>query len=121
MSTADPSYLRIIVTIPIDLSYKSTRDLAELEEKGVRGLYVCVEHIQEMAGDVIEWRRVACLDPGGFVPKFIAQKSTLNRLIEVRNPLVWPVVLDNDILPGKYQVLELAEELDGGRRRTISE
>lgn len=82
----DPRRYRIIVTIPIDLSSKSTRNLAELEEKGVRGLYVCVEHIQEMAGDVVEWRRVACLDPGGFIPKFMAQKSTLNKLIEVNNP-----------------------------------
>jgi len=56
--------------------------LAELEEKGVRGLYVCVEHIQEMAGDVVEWRRVACIDPGGWIPKFMAQKSTLNKLVE---------------------------------------
>ncbi|KAF8804065.1 hypothetical protein BYT27DRAFT_7170533 [Phlegmacium glaucopus] len=78
----------IIVTIPIDLSSKSTRNLAELEEKGVRGLYVCVEHIQEMAGDIIEWRRVACLDPGGFIPKFMAQKSILNKLIEVNDPVI---------------------------------
>jgi len=72
----------IIVTIPIDLSSESTENLAELEEKGVRGLCVCVEHIQEMAGDSIEWRRVVCLDPGGLIPRFMAQKSTLNRLIE---------------------------------------
>jgi len=72
----------IIVTIPIDLSSKSTRNLAELEEEGVRGLYVCVEHVREMAGDVIEWRRVVCLDRGGFIPKFMAQKGILNKLIQ---------------------------------------
>jgi hypothetical protein len=62
--------------------------LAEVEEKGIRGLYVCVEHMQEMAGDVIEWRRVACLDPGGCIPKFMVQKSTLNKLIEVSSSVV---------------------------------
>jgi hypothetical protein len=81
-------HYRIIVTIPIDLSSKSTQNLAEVEEKGVRGLYVCVEHMQEMAGDVIEWRRVACLDPGGCIPKFMVQKSTLNKLIEVSSSVV---------------------------------
>ena len=85
--TVDPRHHRIIVTIPIDLSSKSTRNLVELEEEGVRGFYVCVEHIQEMAGEAIEWRRVACLDPGGFIPKCMTQKSILNKLIEVNDPL----------------------------------
>lgn len=84
----DPCHHSIVVTIPIDLSSKSTRNLAELEEKGVRGLYVCVEHIQEMAGDIIEWRRVACLNPGGFIPRCMAQKGVLNKLVEVNDLLI---------------------------------
>ena len=78
-----------------------------------------------MAEDLIEWRRVVCLDPGGLIPKFMAQKSTLNKLVEVNDPIIqyWPFLNDDTIwvLLGKYRMLEVAEKL--GRRgcRTISE
>ncbi|KAF8151734.1 hypothetical protein B0H34DRAFT_664676 [Crassisporium funariophilum] len=73
----------ITVTIPIDLSSKATRDLAELEEKGVRGLYISVEHVQELEHDMIEWRRLSCVNPGGLIPKFVAQKGIRYRMIDV--------------------------------------
>lgn len=33
----------------------------------------CVEQIQEMAGDVDDWKRVAGLDPSGFILKSTLQ------------------------------------------------
>ncbi|KAF8966064.1 hypothetical protein BDZ97DRAFT_716377 [Flammula alnicola] len=72
----------IVVTLPVDLSSKDTQDLTEVEEKGVRGRFVSVEHIHELDGDIIEWRRLARVDPGGLIPKFWVQRQVPNRMIE---------------------------------------
>jgi hypothetical protein len=74
---------RIVITLPIDLSSESDKNLAELEERGIRGRYVSVEHIHEVDGDRIEWRRVACTDPGGWIPKFWAKRKVLSSIVQV--------------------------------------
>jgi Protein of unknown function (DUF3074) len=74
---------RIVITLPIDLSSKSDKDLAEVEEKGVRGRYLSVEHIHEVDGDKIEWRRLVCVNPGGMIPKCWATRNALSRMVEV--------------------------------------
>ncbi|KDR72990.1 hypothetical protein GALMADRAFT_744127 [Galerina marginata CBS 339.88] len=73
----------IMITLPINLLSQSSSDLAELEDKGVKGRYVGVEHLQEMEGNLVEWRRVSCMDPGGLIPKFWIQKNAKKRLVEV--------------------------------------
>ena len=72
-----------MITLPIDLSSKSEKDLAEMEEKGVRGHYLSVEHIHEVDDDKIEWRRLVCVDPGGMIPRFWANRNILSRMVEV--------------------------------------
>jgi len=72
----------IVITLPIDLSSESDKNLAEMEEKGVRGRYVSVEHIREVDGDRIEWRRLACMDPGGLIPKFWARRKVLSSMVQ---------------------------------------
>ncbi|TFK38456.1 hypothetical protein BDQ12DRAFT_606116, partial [Crucibulum laeve] len=75
----------LIMTIPVDLSSNSNRTLAELEEKGVKGRYVSVEHIKELNGSVIEWRRIASGDPGGLIPRFYVERTMAEKMIEVSN------------------------------------
>ena len=41
-----------------------------------------------MVRDVVEWRSVAGLDLDGLILKCMAQKGTLNKLIEVNNAVV---------------------------------
>jgi hypothetical protein len=72
-----------VITLPIDLSSKSDRDLAEVEEKGVRGRYLSVEHIREVDDEKIEWRRLVCVDPGGMIPKCWAKRNVLSGMVEV--------------------------------------
>ncbi|KIM44102.1 hypothetical protein M413DRAFT_68133 [Hebeloma cylindrosporum] len=73
----------IVITLPIDLSSKSDKDLAEVEEKGVRGRFLSVEHIHEIDGDKVEWRRLVCVDPGGMIPKCWTKRNVLSRMVEV--------------------------------------
>jgi len=72
-----------VITLPIDLSSKSDRGLAEVEEKGVRGRYLSVEHVHEVDDDKIEWRRLVCVDLGGMIPKCWARQNVLNGMVEV--------------------------------------
>jgi hypothetical protein len=72
-----------VITLPIDLSSKSDKDLAEMEEKGVRGHYLSVEHIHEVDGDKVEWRRLVCVDAGGMIPKYWAKRNVLSRMVKV--------------------------------------
>jgi hypothetical protein len=77
-----PSH-RIVVTLPIDLTSRSSEDLAGLEESGTRGRYLSIEHVQEIDGGAIEWRKVACRDPGGMIPKFWVQRHMAQVMAEV--------------------------------------
>jgi hypothetical protein len=54
-----------------------------MEERGVRGRYLSVEHIHEVDGDKIEWRRLVCVDPGGMIPTCWVKRNFLRRLVEV--------------------------------------
>lgn len=72
-----------MITLPIDLGSKSNENLAELEEKGVRGRFVSVEHLQEVNGDIIEWRRVISIDSGGSISRCWARRHTEKRIIDV--------------------------------------
>ncbi|KAF8881616.1 hypothetical protein BD779DRAFT_1445399, partial [Infundibulicybe gibba] len=79
----------IIISIPVDVSSPEDKNLAELEERGKREV-CCVEHIKEMAGDIIEWRMATCGDPGGFIPRFVVEKTMAMRIAEdVPNFLSW--------------------------------
>lgn len=74
---------RIVVTLPVDLTSRSSEDLAELEENGTHGRYLSVEHVQETDGGAIEWRKVACRDPGGMIPNCWVQKHMAQVMAEV--------------------------------------
>ena len=74
---------RIIVTLPVDLSRRDIEDISDLEERGIRGRYVAIEHLQEIDGDVIEWRRVSCRDPGGMIPKCWVQRHMGHAMAKV--------------------------------------
>ncbi|KAI0072787.1 hypothetical protein K474DRAFT_1650455 [Panus rudis PR-1116 ss-1] len=63
----------IIVSIPIDLS--SDPELAELEEKGVKGRYTSVERIKELENGKVEWRMATSSTPGGNIPQFITERT----------------------------------------------
>ncbi|KAF9483655.1 hypothetical protein BDN70DRAFT_276934 [Pholiota conissans] len=72
----------IVVTLPIDLGSRSTEELAVVEDRGIRGRCVSIEHILEIDGGFFEWRKVACRDPGGMIPKFWAQKHMAHEMAE---------------------------------------
>jgi len=61
-----------IVSIPVDVT--GDAELVKLEEKGVRGRYVSVEHLYEVDGKVV-WQMATCSTPGGSIPSFIAESS----------------------------------------------
>lgn len=70
-----------------------------MEEKGVRGRYVCVEQLQELeGGDVVEWRLATCGSPGGFIPKFLANKNMSAKIAEVRHLQAVACIPDRFIL-----------------------
>jgi len=73
----------IIVSIPIDLSSPSDKELARLEEKGVRGRYCSVEQILELPEEgKVEWRMAASSSPGGLIPQWLAELSMASTLSE---------------------------------------
>lgn len=49
-------YLRVVVSLPVDVS--SDDEMAKAETKGARGRYVAVERVQELENGKIEWRLV---------------------------------------------------------------
>lgn len=97
-----------MVTLPIDLSSRDTADLAELEEKGVRGRYVAIELLRETDDGMIEWRRIARVDPGGMLPKFWTAKQFPSRMAEVTLHLFCgDLHVEHSFLTDKCIVLEV--------------
>lgn len=70
-NTNPPSGL--IVSIPIDLS--EHKELQKYEEKGVRAYYVSVERVKQLENGNVEWRMATSSDIGGFIPKFVTERS----------------------------------------------
>lgn len=69
------------MSIPVDVT--GDAELVKLEEKGVRGRYVSVEHLQEVDGKVI-WQMATSSTPGGSIPSFIAESSIPGQISAVR-------------------------------------
>ncbi|PPQ66693.1 hypothetical protein CVT26_009553 [Gymnopilus dilepis] len=85
-----PIRKRIVVTLPIDLSSKTAGELSELEEKGIKGRYVSIEHIREIDGDLLEWRQIVGVDARGLIPKFwVHRKMGKNLLQEFSACVEW--------------------------------
>jgi Protein of unknown function (DUF3074) len=63
----------IFISIPVDLS--SDPELANLEEKGVKGRYVSVERITELPNGKTEWRMATSSSPGGRIPALVVDKT----------------------------------------------
>src|SRR6202012_5192094 len=62
-----------VISLAVDLS--DDPELAQKEEKGVRGRYVSVEHLKELPDGKTEWSMATCSTPGGIIPKFVAESS----------------------------------------------
>jgi len=69
-----------IVSIPVDLTEDS--ELAQLEEKGVKGRYVSVERILELEDGTIEWRMATSSTPGGSIPTYFVERSMAGKIAE---------------------------------------
>ncbi|KAJ7219433.1 hypothetical protein GGX14DRAFT_436180 [Mycena pura] len=69
-----------IVSIPVDLS--EDQDLANMEEKGVKGRYVSVERLLELEDGSIEWRMATSSTPGGSIPTYFVEKSMDSKIAE---------------------------------------
>ncbi|KAF5373727.1 hypothetical protein D9758_000720 [Tetrapyrgos nigripes] len=72
----------IIVSIPIDLSSPEDADLANLEEKGVKGRYVSVERIVKLEDGSIEWQMATSSTPGGDIPSVIVEWTMASKISE---------------------------------------
>jgi hypothetical protein len=76
------------LSIPVDLTAPGDEGHLELEEKGVKGRYVSVEHIKELEDGRVEWRMATSSTPGGRIPTFIAEASITSSIVKVsRVPL----------------------------------
>jgi hypothetical protein len=74
-------FARWIISLPVDLS--SDPELAQLEEKGVRGRYVSVERLLELPDGKVEWRMATSSTPGGNIPTFVAERSMPSKISDV--------------------------------------
>lgn len=75
--------ISITVSIPVDLTSPGDEDLANLEDKGVRGRYVSVERILELENGNVEWRMATSSSPGGSIPTFIAESTMSSQIAKV--------------------------------------
>lgn len=71
------------MSIPIDLSSSGDEELANLEEKGVKGRYASVECISELADGNTEWRMATSSTPGGSIPSFIVESTMAGKIAQV--------------------------------------
>lgn len=74
------------MSIPVDLS--GDKELAKLEEKGVKGRYVSVERLQEVEGGKVIWTMATSSTPGGSIPQFVAESSMGSQISAVRSPVI---------------------------------
>lgn len=73
----------IVVSIPIDLSSPGDKDLARLEEKGVRARYCSVEQLLELPEEgKVEWRMATSSTPGGLIPQWLAESTMASTISE---------------------------------------
>lgn len=76
-------FVRIIISIPIDLSSSADSELAKLEEKGAKGRYVSVERIMELEGGKTEWLMATSSVAGGMIPQFMVESTMASKISEV--------------------------------------
>ncbi|KAF9500506.1 hypothetical protein BDN71DRAFT_1480167 [Pleurotus eryngii] len=69
-----------IVSIPVDVT--SDKELAKLEEKGVRGRYTSAERIRELEDGKTEWLMATSSTPGGSIPTFIVERSMASSIVQ---------------------------------------
>jgi hypothetical protein len=72
---------RWFIQIPVDLSDEP--ELANKEDKAVRGRYVSVERIAELPSGKIEWRTTTSSTPGGHIPSFLVESSMASQISAV--------------------------------------
>jgi hypothetical protein len=70
------------VQIPVDLS--EDKELAGLEERGVRGGYVSAERLLQLENGNTEWRMAVSSTPGGKIPSFVSEMSLPGQIADVR-------------------------------------
>jgi hypothetical protein len=63
----------LVVSIPIDLTSDAT--LLALEEKAVKGHFVSVERITELADGKTKWEMATSSTPGGNIPSFVSERA----------------------------------------------
>jgi len=80
--TAEAPRRGIIASIPIDLSSPGDKDLAKLEEKGVKARYSSVEQILELPDGKVEWRMATSSTPGGTIPQILAEATMPSKIAE---------------------------------------
>lgn len=86
---------RIAINIPVDLN-DSDENLAVLEDLGVKGRFVSIEHLKEYEGGrIIEWRKILCGEFGGLIPRFCVRRSMPEKLAQVTFQILLSVSLIN--------------------------
>jgi hypothetical protein len=69
----------------VDLN-DSSENLTALEDPGVKGRFVAIEHLKEYEGGrIIEWRKILCGEFGGLIPRFCVRRSMPEKLAQVRS------------------------------------
>jgi len=76
------------IQIPVDLSDEP--ELAQKEEKGVKGKYTSVERFAELEDGKVEWRMATSSTPGGRLPSFIVESTMAGQIsADVPHFLKW--------------------------------
>lgn len=88
----------IAITIPVDLN-DSSENLAVLEDLGVKGRFVSIEHLKEYEGGrIIEWRKILCGEFGGLIPRFCVRRSMPEKLAQdAQRFLQWVVEPETEV------------------------
>jgi hypothetical protein len=77
---------RYIIQIPVDLS--EDKELAALEERGVHGRFLSVEHLFELENGNTEWTMALSSTPGGNIPTIFADMSMPSQIASVGTPFM---------------------------------
>jgi len=75
--------VRIVVTIPIDITSPEDADLAKLEESGVKAKYACVERVMELPNGNTEWRCATSGTAGGSIPDWLVEPTLEKKVAQV--------------------------------------
>ncbi|KAJ7267250.1 hypothetical protein C8J57DRAFT_1068192, partial [Mycena rebaudengoi] len=106
----DDAYPRTgwVVHLPIDLTGPGDEALLAQEGHGIKGRYACVEKITQLPDGRTEWRLVTSNTPGGWIPKFLVEK-TLPARISLVSPYAIAFWMNTDPEPGCHQLRRLVQ------------